>query len=448
MSPVDMDRALTSENYAFKMWRSYNNGNPYGITDAQFGEIEGAWKSRLGAWQSYTENDNNNYHVTDEDWNNGKDRAESDSGFKNTQGKENKQTWRTVGSAGAAVGNAAGGAWLRNTDKLQWNGIQKKGGKNNSAGAGVLIACGIDAALAIWYRAAKPNEEQKKAIDAYKEQMPALQDECAQNDADMMMYDEELIELGDSAAETVDTANEEMEEQMKEYAKNQAVRDYAQSAVTAGYELTDKDKKEYQNSTQTMTQIGEDVQTMKDDTIEEVGEINEEMLTYEDSYNDVAHDMGEIAGYTATAADIDDQTKVKCYVEAASQGINAANAGLDAKKAFSVASGSNVAFWVSVVYAAAGAVAAVAAVSDGLATAEQYKWAGEIDEEIKLREDVESANNDSIDLYDENIDNYDAYLDDISKQEVEVPDDLEEPDPNLPEPPEPPQKKKPEEENP
>lgn len=443
MSPVDMNRALgNDEAYAFKLWRTYNNGNPYGLTDVEYGEIVGHWQSHLKIWESYKEDDDNNYVVTDDDWNNGQERAESDSGFKNTKHKENMQSLRTVGDATASVAGAVGGHYLNKSENLTMN-VAKKGETANTQSAGVLISCAKDAALALWYRLAKPNKEQADAIKVYDEQMPVLMDECDQDVADMATYDEELMDLTNLASETVETTNEEMEAGLEEYMKNQSIVEYAKSAVTQGCELDESDKKEYASSIENMTLIGEEVDTLREDTIEQVGEINEEMLPYEDDYAEVAHNMGERAGYTAAAADLDDQTQVKCYFEVGSQTLNAGAAAIDAKKALSVANGTSMAWYVAALYYVAAGFAAISAVSDGLAAKEQFDMAKDIGKEIDDRKEVEDANAAAIDLHDEYVDNFDGYLTVVGGQEIVEPDGLDEPDPTLPEPPEDPDKKDP-----
>ncbi len=473
MSPVNFNLVETSPSYAKQCYIDYYyNGNTMGITADEMGYIVGLYNNKINSWNNYVETDDNNYYVDDDDWENGHEWALDDSGYNHDN--DWKQPTRTITDgtvtlAGNTVGKYYAGKLGANIGEKIAEKVAKKAGKKahkygqkaadfagkkdyakaekygnkadkaakkaesaNNMEWSLLASCALDGVMAATYRIEKPNEEQKKAIDVYAEKMPELQDAALENQCDLDSYDMELIDLGDLANETVDSANTGMFESKAEYESNNAIIEYTQKAVTAGYQLSEKDIKTYQETTEMMTKLGDDVQSIKDDSEMAVQEVYEEMSEYQSYFDEITEDIGERAGYTAEASSIDDSTEVQCKVESVSQGLNAATALVDGGKAVLKGSASSVAFGAGAVYLVAGAIALLAAASDTAAAVEQGKWADETHKEVVDREKTSEINGQTLDLYNENADFYQGYMEDVEGLEFEVPDDMEVPAEELP----------------
>lgn len=464
MSPVNFNLIERSPSYAKQCYIDYYYyGNTMGITPEEMGYIVGLYNDKVSSWNNYVETDDNNYYVDDDDWDNGHEWALNDSGYNHDN--DWKQTTRTITDgtvtlAGNTVGKYyagklgtnIGGKIAEKAGKkaYKYGQAAKYGAKSNEAKAtkytnkaekaankaesannmewSLLASCALDGVMAATYRIEKPNEEQKKAIDVYAEKMPELQQDAYENQGQMETNNAELIDLGDLANETTDTANTGMFESKVEFESGNAILEYTQKAYTAGYNLSEDDIKTYQETAEMMTKMSDDVQAIYDESSTSVQEVYDEMGEYQGYFDEITEDIGERAGYTAEASSIDDSTEVQCKVESVSQGLNAATALVDGGKAVLKGSASSVAFGAGAVYLVAGAIALLAAASDTAAAIEQGKWADETHKEVVDREKTSEINGQTLDLYNENADFYQGYMEDVEGLEFEVPDDMEVPE--------------------
>ena len=64
----------------------------------------------------------------------------------------------------------------------------------------------------------------------------------------------------------------------------------------------------------------------------------------------------------------------------------------------------------------------------GVGAAQQFSWAGEVGNEIHMRRDTQDINATSLEMYDENIDVYQGQLEGVEDLEMEIPEDMEDPE--------------------
>ena len=73
-------------------------------------------------------------------------------------------------------------------------------------------------------------------------------------------------------------------------------------------------------------------------------------------------------------------------------------------------------------------IASIAAgVTSGIATKEQFNWAGQVGNEISTRKDTQDLNSATNDMYDQEITNYDAWMGGVEDLELDIPTRIDPP---------------------
>lgn len=483
----NLHNALDSQSYAYKCWYNYNYGNnTMGISSKDMSEITQTWSGELSNWKATATDDENAYEIEDDDFSRavdkGKDNAKDATGY-DGGGKFGMGARASVdavaGGAGAMamytgigtkvanqLGNKIGGKLISNsyekivgkagqeaakkaTEKALEEGATKEVAKAAGQKAGKeaatesakksaqnvgswSIAAPLAFAVGTIYQAKKPNKDQKEACDDLQDEMRNAQNATMAAQEDMAVMGDELIELSDEAAMYNDEANENIEEQKSEFDVYKASYEELMAKVEAGEALTEDEKALLQELIPVMQELGVSMEEMTDETTDVVGEIFDEMDTYQDGYDNAAETVAEVQGLTDFAESFDEATRTMCYVESAAQGLNAASGGQAALKAGAAAAGSlgfNAWAWACAAMGAAGAA------MSGLGAVQQFKWAGEVGNEIGEREVAQEFNTATSDIYDESIGDYEGYMSNVEDLELEIPDDMEAPEevPEIPE---------------
>lgn len=426
----NLSKATTSQAYAYKCWYNYNyGGNTMKISSKDMGEITQTWNGELKNWRATASNDENAYEIEDDDYStaklNGKESAKDKTGY---DGGKGGMIANSVGDAalsvagavtGKIVGNAAGKALNSAGACVVNNGGKaaiQSGGKtvNLSDIATVVMA----SAVAAKYYIAKPNKDQKEACDELQNTMQDAQASLAAAQDDMSSAGDEIVDLSDEAQAYNEDANDEIEDKKTEYDMYKASYDALIEKVNSGESLTEDEKALMQELVPMMQQLGVDIGDLSNETTDNVGEIYDEMGTYQDTYDNAASTMGEVEGVTDYAESFDGATRTSCYVEAGAQTVNATSAGLAAARLAGKA-------FVGWAFAAIGVAAAA---SSGVAAAQQFKWAGDVGTEIGLRKETQDINATTTDMYDENIDIYAGQMEGVEDLELEIPEDMEDPE--------------------
>ena len=449
--------------------RAYLNyhcyGNSMGITAEEMGEITQAWKDKLTSWQKCASNDENEYEFDDSEWRtslkNGADKAKEESGFdgnttkmKARGGSTNALSVLGTGAAltSAGLGVKAGSQFLKPVvgkaaekaateaakkagekaaEKAVEKGLEKgaqeaaqksaeEGVKNASKGAkiGAYIGAEIAIATAAAYFAKKPNKTEKEACDALQNTMIESQGALAEQQSEMESMAGELIDLSDEANDYNEEANDNIEDQKTEYDSYLQTYLELKEKAESGEPLTQEEKDLFKEVVGYLTEIGVQITETQEDTTDTVQDIYEDMETYQEGYDYAAETMGEVQGVTDFAEGFDKSTQTMCYVESASQGLNAVTGAVSGAQL--MAGG----WWNW----ALGIAAIVAGGTSGIAAAEQLKYAGEVGTEIGMRKDTQDLNTATQDIYDEEIDAYDGLMTGVEDLELEIPDDIEPPE--------------------
>ena len=426
----NLSKATTSQAYAYKCWYNYNyGGNTMKISSKDMGEITQTWNGELKNWRATASNDENAYEIEDDDYStaklNGKESAKDKTGYDGGKGGMiansvgdfalsvagavtgkivGNAVGRTLNSAGACVVNSGGQAAIQSSGKtVKLSDI-----------ATVVMA----SAVAAKYYIAKPNKEQKEACDELQNTMQDAKASLAAAQDDMTTAGDEIVDLSDEAQAYNEDANDEIEDKKTEYDMYKASYDALMEKVNSGESLTEDEKALMKELVPIMQQLGVDIGDLSDETTDNVGEIYDEMGTYQDVYDNAASTMGEVEGVTDYAESFDGATRAMCYVEAGAQTVNGISAGLAAARLAGKA-------FVGWAFAAIGAAAAA---SSGIAAKEQFDWAGKVGNEINARKETQDLNATTISMYDENIDAYAGQMEGVEDLELEIPEDMEDPE--------------------
>ena len=402
---------INSEAACRKAYLNYHcYGNSMNISADEMGEITKKWESKLNSWQATVSNDENQYEFDDSDYANskedGKKQGEEATGGKPSTAAGAAQSYGSgIGALGSAVCAAVALAKKGGSKVLMW------------------VAAGLCAAVPITYYAHKPNKDGKQACDAMQNEMTNAQAALSETQADMKNMANELIELSDEANEANEDANDNLEEQKTEYDMYRESYEALKAKDESGEPLTEEEKALYQELVKSMSETGENIEETQENTTDIVGDIYEDMGSYQEGYDYAAESMGEVEGLTDYAESFDGKVKSNCYAAETALYMNAAASGIVAAK---LALDFNM--FTKAVSTAMGVVALAAGTTSTIAAKEQHDWAGQVGTEIDLRKDTQSFNTETMDMYTEEIDTYDGHMTGVEDLELEIPDDVEAPE--------------------
>ena len=455
----DLSRALNSQSYAFKCWENFYYGNnTMGIDSKSMGEIKQTWKEEIPNWQANALDDENAYEIPDDDFDNayknGRQAGQDATGY---DGKTGGTIARGVGDATLAAAGAVGAQVTKSVvTKAATKALSTEGTKNALTGAGVnavnnaakkgtqlttqeagkavgksagsIVGCVIGLATATAYMAKKPNKTEKEACDKLQDTMAESQAATMSAQEEMASMGEELMTLSDEAATYNEEANEQIEEEKTEYDMYMQTYTALKEKAESGEQLTEEEKALYTEIVGLLTESGEVIQEVQDDTSDTVTTIYDDMGTFQEGYDYAAETVAEIQGVTDYAESFDKTTQTMCYVEGAAQTLNAASSAKSAYEAFALAASGSWAFGATAWAYAFGAMGAAGAVMSGVGAAEQFNWAGQVGTEIEARKATQDLNAATNDVYEAEVENYDGWMSGVEDLELEIPDEIEAPE--------------------
>lgn len=420
----------------------------------------------------YVGKDTTEYQISDEDFDiakdQGKQRAKDSTGYDghksyravvdavtdvgadvvaNTVGKKvaSKAASEIVkkGAQGAIsklVASTAAKAATKETTKQLAKGATKEAakkageaaGKKVTEGVGESIGCIVGCVLGLAegtkYTLSKPNADQ---VDAAKSlasgELPEGMDALAETQEIMDEAEEESTALAEEAELTNEEANEQIDEDKTKFDFYRAQYNALKSKAESGDKLSSDEKGLMNKLAPQMEQLGAGIGNIQEETSDTVADLNSDIEGYQDIYDESAETMADVEGVTDFAEGFDENTQVMCYVEGGVQTLNAAMSGKSSYEAFALASSGSWAFGATAWAYAFGVMGATGALMSTKGAYEQFKWAGEVGNEIDLREQTQDLNTETTDIYDEKLDTYAGQVDMVGDLELEVPDDLEVP---------------------
>lgn len=306
--------------------------------------------------------------------------------------------------------------------------LTSEGAKGVGDAVGFIIGCTLGAATAAAYWAKQPNKEGKEACDKlFNELLPEQNGELAASQSEMESMAGSIQEAQDEAITVQEQAAQEIEDKKTKYDAAARARASVKSKASSGANVTTSDKSTYKSASVLMAQAGAEIEGLQGATSKTLGGIQSDMETYQEGYDTIAENIATTQGITDYAEGLDKMTQIMCYVEGGVQTLNAASSAYAAYEAGAFAASGTWAFgatawaWAFVALGGAGAIASIFAAKD------QFKWAGEVGNEITMRERTQGFNDQTLGIYEAEIDNYEIALSGVSELELEKPDDLEAP---------------------
>lgn len=490
----DLTNALNSQSYAYKCWYNYKYGNnTMQISANDMNKINQTWSGELANWKANALDDENKYEIEDDDFANaikdGKEYAKDETGFDgkkggmivrgtvdaaagvtgglaSTIGKEvthkvaskvgSELIENTIENIGKkAAGKVASEAAAKTTEVIAEKTIEgatqeaavqagKKAGEKiteeavtkatekttkASKNIGWIITAPLALATGTAYMAKKPNKEEKEACDVLRDEtLPEAMGEVDGALQTMEEANEETQLAAETAQEQNDEATEALETDKTEFDfYNDSIKELSTRAAS-GEKLSEEEVNLYNSLKVEMATASENVDVTAEETQEIVEENHDIMLEQVDKYDDSATTVANVQGVTDYAENFDSATRTMCYVEGASQGLNAlsgSKAAFDAGKF--AASGGIFTAWAW----GFSAMGAAGAVMSGIGSAQQFKWAGEVGQEIDSRKTTQDFNAEALDVYDESIEVFDGAVETVENLELPIPEDMEVPEENL-----------------
>ncbi|MBE7711046.1 MAG: hypothetical protein E7Z92_02780 [Cyanobacteria bacterium SIG31] len=435
-----------TEKQAELLYLDYHcHNNSRGTTAEEMGRIKSMYGDKIASWQNSVVDDENEYDFDDSEYAKYVEKGK-EVGKDATGGYDKKQQG---GDIAAATGHAAAGAAgfvvnfavkgatnvttstlvkestglavKKGVGEVAKNGAKEGGKKALENSLSWSIGAVLSAATATAYLIKKPNKQEKEACDKLQPEMLNAQGALGETQDEMDYMASELLSLSDEASQYNEDANEDIEEKKSEYDMYMATYMVLQEKIDSGEGLTKDEQDLYKAVVGYINETGIEIQETQEDTTEIVGEVFEDMESYQDGYDYAAETMAETQGLTDYAESFDKTTRVLCYVEGAAQGLNAASGGIAAGQAGAAAvasMGFNAWAWTCV------ALGSYGALTSGIASGQQFKWAGEVGNEIEMRKGTQELNVETNKVYDVEIDNYDALMTGVEDLEIAMPDEV------------------------
>ena len=418
------------------------------LTQAQVDEIEEKWGYYTDAWKKevlgqskdqvnydYEYNyDSSNFDDAKEA---GREAGENATQFDGEVWDEDLRAGGnlTVAGSGAIVNMATGGikdGWnaLGNLkdrllgDKPTNNTItegQSKWESFKKSGKGsIYIAAAMNIATAAQYLIDKPNEDAKNACDALQSVFNASQSMLTANQDEMEELKEEMEYQREEAELMNEDANYRIEEEKTLHDIAKSAIDAIQAKIDSGQRLSDSEKELYKASKERMINSGTNINSISSTNTEEVGAIYNELGEKQENLDDIATGINEVDGLTDYASDFDQATQISCYTEAASQGLNVVSSLMTVGKLLANALFKPWEWFIVALVGAAGSISAVA-------VKEQWDFAGQVGNEIKLRKDTEDLTKTTEEELKSTTKDFNNNLEKIEGLEMEIPKEIEAP---------------------
>ncbi len=462
---------LNSESQCIKAYINYHcNKNTAGITEQQISDIVTKWSDRIPKWvQDFMNSVDKSEYEFDEyeydaAYSQGVDTAKDVTGHDGKTGGDtayavtnNVANVANLGGAIAgttsAVGNALGQT-LSTTAKgaLVSSGkgaVKSLGGKSISkateeavkkaAGEGAkeaaqkageesakaatkeagkqlsaIITAGIAVAVAALYWIVRPNKESYEAVKKMMEEFSTIQSTTAKAGSNLQQTGQGIDEMADEAAAINEETNQTIAEETAEAHQYQvSQKALAHKAQTNGY-LSDSEKSLYNNLAGHLEESNETIQGLSASTQDEVGDLYNQIQSELTLYDETAAVVADTQGQIDFAADIDKATQTNCYIEGASQSMNAISGAIAGARLLVGP------FWQWII----AGLSFGAAASSGVAAAQQFKWAGDIGKEIDMREMTQGINTKTSDIYDEELENFALNSEIIEGLEILEPEEM------------------------
>lgn len=381
-----------SPTQAREYWHDYNNGNKKGISNAEYASLCTKFKSEIKTWEK--DENTYTYRQSPEDR---LDFDEDDAGF-----FQNGGTTSIVGAGASVVGAGMSGSLniVKNAQAISTKQIgsnlttsaKGKTGLFNKAGEGqkltkaqkadnketasLLVTAAMQLTFALITKAQSPNKDAAEACEA------------AQNE----LYNEQAI-----LADQVLTMEEMQEEMAVLQEEAEATNEEGQADIATMEGMYNYYYTKYQNGTATdqdislLKALGAQMGVTQSRTGDETEALNGEITEVGEGYEEITANIDNTNNFTDYVSEIDDATKDSARIQAVLMGVSCASAAATSVKCFARASATNVAWFATAAYIAAGVASATASYLNGDQALKQLDYA-------KIASNTEDIRHDTQDL--------------------------------------------------
>lgn len=355
-----------------------------------------------------------------------------------------------VTTAGAVGGGIKGGSGVWKAGK----GLVTGGGKealksvkaNNAIGTNMLrISCASASAVGIAYKANKPNSEQVNACVEATNQIGAFRVSMSDTRADIEETTSKADELAEEGSTLQEEANENIEKEKTDYDFYKNTYITLKEKIDGGERLTEDEQKMYEECIKYMTEAGQNIADIQNESSETMNYINSDIKDLTDSYTSSQESIEEYTGALDAISEFDETTQNACYAERTAQAINGATGAVSGTKlgiiaaAEYTAAGAGIATGIGALFGGkklADAIADTMLAGGALLGAawstagaiEQHNFAGEAGKTIEIRKQTQDLNADLSESLDENLESYTTNVAIVQNATVEIPDDIEPPE--------------------
>ena len=410
----------------------YVHGNTGGYSASDMGKIASKYsQSEINKWLegiTTLSQDTTEYQMTDDEKSDSqKAGAKAMNEATGYDGDNSGLNARAIGDCVVAGVTTAGAACTTFTGGLK---------KTAKAGCGsrwiTRIACATASATGIAYAAKKPNSEQVKACGEATNQIGAIQGSMNDTQADIEEATSKADELAEEGSTLQEEANENIEKEKTDYDFYKNTYITLKEKFDGGEKLTEDEQKMYEECIKYMTETGQNIEDIQNESSETMNDINSDIEDLTDSYTSSQESIEEYSGALDAVSKFDETTQNACYAEYISQNVNMISGGASALEmgaiaASEYASGS---WGVAIADTVLALGATTGAVISGIGANEQHNFAGEAGKTIEIRKQTQTMNEELSNFHTENLELYTANVDLVQNATVEIPDNIEPPEDN------------------
>ena len=446
----------------------YVHGNTGGYSASDMGKIASKYsQSEINKWLegiTTLSQDTTEYQMTDDEKSDSqKAGAKAMNEATGYDGDNSGLNARAIGDGVAAGVTTAGATYTACTGGLKnlWNaGKALKNGSSEvlcetsmtNTGSGwsvnaVRIACVTASATGIAYAAKKPNSEQVNACVEATNQIGAIQGSMNDTQADIEEATSKADELAEEGSALQEEANENIEKEKTDYDFYTNSYITLKEKIDSGEKLTEDEQKMYEECIKYMTETGQNIADIQNESSETMNDINSDIEDLTDSYTSSQESIEEYSGALDAVSKFDETTQNACYTEYTSQMVNSISGGASALQMGAIAAteyAEAAAESVTGIGAIFGGTKLVDAISDtvlalgagtgavisGIGANEQHNFAGEAGKTIEIRKQTQTMNEELSNFHTENLELYTANVDLVQNATIEIPDDIEPPEDN------------------
>lgn len=410
----------------------YVHGNTGGYSASDMGKIASKYsQSEINKWLegiTTLSQDTTEYQMTDDE------KSDSQKAGAKAMNEATGYDGDNFGLNARAIGDGVvAGVTTAGATCTTFTGGLKKTAK---AGCGsrwiTRIACATASATGIAYAAKKPNSEQVKACGEATNQIGAIQGSMNDTQADIEEATSKADELAEEGSALQEEANENIEKEKTDYDFYTNSYITLKEKIDGGEKLTEDEQKMYEECIKYMTETGQNIADIQNESSETMNDINIDIEDLTDSYTSSQESIEEYSGALDAVSKFDETTKNACYAEYISQNVNMISGGASALEMGAIAASEyasgNLGFAITDTVLALGAT--TGAVISGIGANEQHNFAGEAGKTIEIRKQTQTMNEELSNFHTENLELYTANVDLVQNATIEIPDDIEPPEDN------------------